>query len=179
MFVLADCQTCLIRLFLVALHRNGTTSLQGAFFIGAYYLPVVARYGFSLGLIPIHRLQEPLASSFGKFRYGSHPRTEMVISRPLLWAWAPVGLVLACRLLAFPIGRDRSLLGSTTYCASLYEGSIAPLDLHLTSDLHGWIFDRFVLTGPTLFLVAYSAAVWLRHQFPARLAQDLARNGHF
>jgi hypothetical protein len=27
-------------------------------------------------------------------------------------------------------------------------------------------FDRFVLTGPTLFLLAYTAGVWLRHHFP-------------
>jgi hypothetical protein len=84
MFVAGRLSDLLDPLILVALHRNGTTSLQRAFFIGAYYLPVVAIYGFSLGLIPIHRLQELLASSFGKFRYRSHPGTEMVFSRPLL-----------------------------------------------------------------------------------------------
>jgi hypothetical protein len=90
----------------------------------------------------------------------------MIFSRPLLWAWGPVGLVLVYRLLTFPLGRDHSVLGSTTYGESRYEHFFAPLNLRSTSDLPAWIFDRFVLTGPTLFLLAYTTGVWLRHQFP-------------
>jgi hypothetical protein len=80
-----------------ALHQSGTTFLQRSFFVAAYYLPLIGIYGFCLGLIPIHRLKELLASSFGNFEFRSTPGPELVFSRPLLWAWAPVGLVLAIR----------------------------------------------------------------------------------
>jgi hypothetical protein len=41
-------------------------------------------------------------------------------------------------------------------------------NIRATSDPSAWIFDRFVLTGPTLFLLAYTVGVWLRHEFPRR-----------
>jgi hypothetical protein len=149
-----------------ALHQSGTTFQQRPSFIAAYYLPLIAIYGFFLGLIPLHRLQELLASFFGNLRFKLQLRTEMIFNRPLLWAWAPVGLLLAYRLLTYPIGRDHSVLGSTTYGESRYKHFFAPLNFRSASDLPAWIFDRFVLTGPTLFLLAYTAGVWLRHQFP-------------
>lgn len=170
MFVAGRLSDLLNPLIWWALHQSGTTFLQRPFFIAAYYLALIGVYGFSLGLIPIHRLQELLASSFGKFRFRSHLRPEVIFSRPLLWAWIPVGLVLAFRLLTFSLRRDHSVLGSTTYGESRYEHFFAPLNLHSTSDPSAWIFDRFVLTGPTLFLLAYTAGVWLRHHFPERPA---------
>jgi hypothetical protein len=148
------------------LHHSGTTFLQRPSFVAAYYLPLSAIYGFCLGLIPIHRLKELLASSFGKFGFRSIPGPELVSNRPLLWAWAPVGLVLGFRFLTFSSKADRSVLFSTTYGESRYEHFFAPLNLRSESDLSAWIFDRFVLTGPTLFLLAYTVGVWLRHQLP-------------
>jgi hypothetical protein len=148
------------------LHQGGTTFLQRSSFIAAYYLPLIGIYGFCLGLIPIHRLKELFASSFGKIEFRSKPGPELIFSRPLLWAWAPVGLVLAFRFLTFSTKVDQSVLGSTTYGEGRYEHFFAPLNLGSASDPATWIFDRFVLTGPTLFLLAYAAGVWLRHQFP-------------
>jgi hypothetical protein len=149
-----------------ALRQSGTTSLQRPFFIAAYYLPLIGIYGFSLGLIPIHRLQELVASSFGTVQFRSYLPPEMNFNRPSLWAWVPVGLVLAFRLLTFPTNGDHSVLGSTTYGEGRFEHFFAPLNLHSTYDPSAWIFDRFVVTGPTLFLLAYTVGVWLRHQFP-------------
>ncbi len=148
------------------LHWNGTTFLQRPSFIATYYLPLVGTYGFVLGLVPIHRLQELIASFFGSFRSRVHIQPEMTFSRPLLWAWAPVGFVLACRILTFPTAREHSVLGPAIYGEGRYEHFFAPLNLRATSDLSAWIFDRFVLTGPTLFLLAYTFGVWLRHEFP-------------
>lgn len=148
------------------LHRSGTTFLQRPWFIATYYLPLVGTYGFVLGLIPIHRLQELMASFFGAIRSKVHIQPEMTFSRPLLWAWTPVGLVLAYRLFTFSTAGEHRVLGRTTYGAGRYEHFFAPLNLRSTSDPSGWIFDRFVLTGPTLFLLAYTFGVWLRHEFP-------------
>jgi hypothetical protein len=69
-------------------------------------------------------------------------------------------------MLTFDVRADNSVLGSTTYGVGRYEHFFAPPSLGSTSDLPAWIFDRFVLTGPTLFLFSYSVGVWLRHQFP-------------
>jgi hypothetical protein len=154
-----------------ALHKNGITLLQRPSFIASYYLPLIGIYGFLLGLIPIHRLQELLASYLGKFRFRSNLRPEMSLSRPMLWAWMPVGLALVFRSLTFNVRADNSVLGSTVYGESRYEHFVAPLSLRSTSDLSAWIFDRFVLTGPTLFLFAFSVGVWLRHQSPERPAE--------
>ena len=148
------------------LHQNRTTFLGRSSFVATYYLPLIGIYGFCLGLIPIHRLKELLASSLGKIEFRSTPGPELVFSRPLLWAWAPVGLLLAIRFLTFSTKADQSVLFSATYGESRYEHFFAPLNLGSASGLSTWIFDRFVLTGPTLFLLAYTVGVWLRHQFP-------------
>jgi hypothetical protein len=148
------------------LHRGGTTFLQRPYFVAAYYLPLIGIYGFVLGLIPVYRLKELLASALGKIGFQPTPGPELTFSRPLLWAWVPVGLVLAVRILTFSGKADRSVLFSTIHGESRYEHFFAPLNLSSTSDPNTWIFDRFVLTGPTLFLLAYTVGVWLRHQFP-------------
>jgi hypothetical protein len=149
-----------------ALHHSGTTFLQRRSFIAAYYPPLIGIYGFCLGLVPLHRLQELLASTFGRFRFTSNHRPELSFDRPLLWAWVPVGLGFAYRLLTFKVGRDHNVLGSMTYGQSRYEHFFASLQVQSTPDWAPWVFDRFVLTGPALFLLAYTAGVWLRHQFP-------------
>jgi hypothetical protein len=118
------------------------------------------------GLVPLHRLQELLASTFGMFRFTSNLRPELSFDRPLLWACVPVGLGFAYRLLTFKVGRDHSVLGSMTYGQSRYEHFFASLQVQSTPDWASWVFDRFVLTGPTLFILAYTAGVWLAHQFP-------------
>jgi hypothetical protein len=165
-----------------ALHKNGIMLLERPSFIASYYLPLIGMYGLLLGLIPIHRLQELLASSIGKFRFRSNLGPEMTLSRPAVWAWVPIGLALVVRLLTFNVRADNSVLGSTVYGEGRYEHFVAPLSLRSTSDLSAWIFDRFMLTGPTLFLFAFSVGVWLRHQFPgrptgpAKVQQDPPRN---
>jgi hypothetical protein len=37
-----------------------------------------------------------------------------------------------------------------------------------------WIFDRYVLTGPTIFLLAYPFGAWLYRQFPSQPDQSPA-----
>jgi hypothetical protein len=76
-----------------------------------------------------------------------------------------VGLT-SIRFLTFSTKADQSVLFSATHGEGRYEHFFAPLNLRSASDLSKWIFDRFVLTGPTLFLFAYTVGVWLRHQFP-------------
>ena len=152
------------------LHRVGMTFLQRPWFIATYYLPLAGVYGFVLGLVPIHRLKELTASSFGVLRSNPQIQPERSFSRPLLWAWAPVGFVLVCRILTFSTAKEHSVLVSTRYGQGRYEHFFAPLNVAATSDPSVWIFDRFILTGPTLFLLAYTFGVWLRHEFPERPA---------
>jgi hypothetical protein len=148
------------------LHQTRNTSLQRAPFEATYYLPLIGIYGFCLGMIPIHRLKELFASFMGKIEFRSTARPELVFSRPLLWAWIPVGLVLGFRFLTFSTKSDQSVLFSARFGERRYEHFFGPLDLRSGTDLSAWIFDRFALTGPTLFLLAYTVGVWLRHQFP-------------
>jgi hypothetical protein len=170
MFIAGRLSDILNPLIWWGLHKNGTTLLERPSFIASYYLPLIGMYGLLLGLIPIHRLQELLASSLGKFQFRPNLRPEMALSRPILWAWVPVGLVFVFRLLTFRVRADNSVLGSTAYYGEgRYEHFFAPLSLR-TPDLGAWIVDRFVLTGPTLFLFAFSVGVWLRHQFPNKRA---------
>jgi hypothetical protein len=115
MFIAGRLSDLLNPLIWWALHKNGTTLLERPSFIASYYLPLIGMYGLSLGLIPIHRLQELLASSLGKFRFRSGLRPETALSRPMLWAWVPVGLAFLFRLLTFPVKADHSVLGSTAY----------------------------------------------------------------
>jgi hypothetical protein len=150
----------------LTLNKTGTTFLQRSSFVAACYLPLIGIYGFCLGLIPIHRLKELVASSLGKIEFRFNPGPELIFTRPLLWAWAPVGLVLAFRFMTFSTKAGQSVLGTTTYGESRFEHFFAPLNLRSAADPATWSFDRFVLTGPTLFLLAYTAGVWLRHQFP-------------
>ena len=93
-----------------ALHQSRNTFLERSSFVATYYLPLIGIYGFCLGLIPIHRLKELLASFFGKIEFRSNPEPELVCSRPLLWAWAPVGLLLVIRFLTFSTKADQSVL---------------------------------------------------------------------
>jgi hypothetical protein len=48
------------------------------------------------------------------------------------------------------------------------EHFFGPISYRSRYDPPAWIFDRIVLTGPTLFLLAYAFGVWLRHQFSER-----------
>lgn len=147
-------------------HQSGTSSLQRSLFTITYYLPLVGFYGFVLGLIPIHRLQRFLASSFGRFQFKPKNRIELVAGRPLLWAWVPIGLALAYRLLTFSLRRDHSVLGPMPQGETLCEHFFAPLNPYSSLDTSAWMINRFVFTSPTLFLFAYAVGVWLRRQFP-------------
>jgi hypothetical protein len=155
-------------------HQSGTTSMQRPSFIATYYLPLIGTYGFALGLIPFHRLQKFFASALGHLRFKPRLRSEMIFSRPLLWAWLPVGMVLLFRVLHFQLARGHSVLTTTTYGESAYQHFLAPLSLGSESNLQVWIIDRFLLTGPTLFLLAYTVAVWLRHQLATQPASPVA-----
>ena len=151
-------------------HQSGSTNLQRAVFSTTYYLPLIGLYGFVLGLIPIHRLYEAAAHLFGRIRFISQPRQELDISRPLLWAWVPVGLLLALRLVSFALQRDHSVLGPMPQSETIYDHFFAPLGSFESIDTARWMIDRLAITSRTLFLAAYTVGVGLRHQFPKRPA---------
>jgi hypothetical protein len=152
-----------------AIYHNDPTSFLAKTFGPRFYLPLCAFYGLALGLIPLHRILEAIQTSFGVLsaRPTSKVENELDWSRPILWAWVPIGIVFLLRFIIWqPF--DRSILTSAS--SGRFDYFFSPPNFVVLATLSptaiAWMFDRFGITGPTIFLLAYPIGVWLRHQFP-------------
>lgn len=156
-------------------HNDPTSPLRRFFGVHNYFL-LCALYGFTLGLIPLHRIRELLRSYFGKLTAKSSPKidNESDWKRPILWAWLPVGLLFLLRFILWqPL--DHSVLATAASQGHLeyFFSSPASANMNLWAYREGaYLLDRVVLTGPTIFLLAYPLGVWLRHQFPSPAEND-------
>lgn len=150
-------------------HTNPTPHARNVFAMH-YYLLLTALYGFLLGLIPPNRIREVFNSLFANFASKpllTSPKNDD-FTQPIIWAWLPIGTLFLLRFVTW-----RSPHPSVIAAASegRFEHFFFPPDTVLlnlfvhTTQL--WIFDRYVLTGPTLFLLSYPLGVWFRHQFPS------------
>jgi hypothetical protein len=154
-----------------AIYHTDPTPHARNLFAMHYYLFLTSLYGFALGLIPTHKLQEALNSVLGNFA-SSHlstpPSSEPDFTRPHLWAWLPVGTVFLLRFIMWQ-PPDNSVLATTS--EGRFEHFFFPRDFgsfNLFSHTNQlWVFDRYLLTGPTLFLLAYSLGFWFRQQLPS------------
>ena|ERR1700733_2793805 len=153
-----------------AIYHNNPSSFLAKTFGPRFYLPLCALYGLALGLIPLHRILEIFQSFVGILSAQTSPKIENELDwrRPILWAWVPIGILFLSSFIVWqPV--DHSVLTSAS--SGRFDHFFSPPDFSALAAMpHGatrWIFDRFVLTGPTLFLLAYPIGVWLRHQFPA------------
>src|ERR1700752_1019046 len=72
-----------------AIYHNDPALPLAKTFGPCLYLPLCARYGLALGLIPSHQILEVLRSSFGFLAPRNSPKTENELNWkwPTLWAW--------------------------------------------------------------------------------------------
>jgi hypothetical protein len=146
------------------------THLNQLTFVLSYFLPIFAVAGFLLGLVPFGKLGMAVGDLFRSFfpsasaKFASEPDAVP----PILWAWLPVTLAFLTRFATW-----RSL-NSSVLNAHRSPGRIerffGPPSLYAqTSGLldNKWITDRFLFTGPMLFLIACATAAFLRYRLTA------------
>jgi hypothetical protein len=149
-----------------AIHHNDPTSFLAKSFGPRFHLPLCFLYGLALGIIPLHRIVEAFQSSFGILAARTHPRiqNELDWQRPILWAWVPIGILF---LVSFVVWQPVDHSALTSASSGRFNHFFSPPDFSALAAMPDraprWIFDRFVLTGPTLFLRAYPIGVYLRY----------------
>jgi hypothetical protein len=133
------------------------TTLNQFVFLLNYFLPIFAISGFILGLLPFHRLGKALADiAPGVARFFESDGVPAI-----LWAWLPVTVAFLIRFFTWQ-SRNASVLGGhnsagrvARFFETLNHQSPALLDAR-------WAQDRFLFTGPMLFLMACAVAVLIR-----------------
>jgi hypothetical protein len=147
------------------------THLNQLSFVLSYFLPIFAVGGFLLGLVPFGKLGKALGDLFRSFFPTAAaklaPEPEAV--PPILWAWLPVTLAFLIRFATWQSlnssvldphrspGRIERFFGPP----SLYAQTSGLLD-------NKWITDRFLFTGPMLFLMAAALAALIRYRLTAK-----------
>ena len=144
------------------------TQLTRVAFVLSYFLPIFAAAGFLVGLIPFGKIGKALRDLFRSFFPSAStklaPEPDPV--PPILWAWLPVTLAFLTRFVTWQ-SRNSSVLDPHR-SPGRFERFFGPL-YGQTSGLldERWITDRFLFTGPMLFLIACAIAVLLRYRFTA------------
>jgi hypothetical protein len=105
-----------------------------------------------------------------RFRTQAHvnqtPETDW--GRPILWAWSPLAIIFLMRFVSWQ-SPNRSVLAATDPFERFnhFFNPMAMVDWSLLAPQASiMIFDLVIITGPMVFLLAYTAGVWLRHQRP-------------
>jgi len=143
------------------------THLNQLSFVLSYFLPIFATAGFLLGLVPCGRLGKALGDLFRSFfpSASSKLAPEPDAVPPVLWAWLPVTLAFLIRFATWQ-SRNSSVFDAHRSPGRL-ERFFGPPSLYAqTSGLldDKWITDRFLFTGPMLFLMACAIAALLRYR---------------
>lgn len=144
------------------------TQLTRVAFVLSYFLPIFAAAGFLVGLIPFGKIGKALGGLFRSFFPSAStklaPEPDPV--PPILWAWLPVTLAFLTRFVTWQ-SRNSSVLDPhrspgrfERFFGTLYAQTSGLLD-------DRWITDRFLFTGPMLFLMACAIGVLLRHRLTA------------
>ena len=181
------CVKCLFLYFLVAIaairfswvftspvwglaNKMHWTHLNQLSFVLSYFLPIFAVAGFLFGLVPFGKLGKALGDLFRLFFPSASAKfaPEPDAVPPILWAWLPVTLAFLIRFATWQSlnssvldphrspGRIERFFGPP----SLYAQTSGLLD-------NKWITDRFLFTGPMLFLMACAIAAFLRYRLTA------------
>jgi hypothetical protein len=146
------------------------TNLNRINYVLSYFLPMFAVAGFLLGLIPFGRLFEAIRSL--RRSVSDSPSTELVSDSdaipPILWAWLPVTLAFLIRFVSWK-SRTSSVFDAHR-SAGRFERFFGPLYRQNPGLLDDkWITDRFLFTGPMVFLIACALGALLRYKLtPAR-----------
>jgi hypothetical protein len=144
------------------------TQLNRVAFVLSYFLPIFAVAGFVLGLVPFGKLGKALGDLFRSFFPSASARlpTDPDAIPPILWAWLPVTLAFLTRFITWQ-SRNSSVFDAhrspgrvERFFGPLYAQSSGLLD-------DKWITDRFLFTGPMLFLMACAIAALVRYRLTA------------
>ena len=143
------------------------THLNQLSFVLSYFLPIFAVAGFLLGLVPFGKLGRALGDLFRSF-FRSHSTNlaaePETLPSPILWAWLPVTLAFLVRFITWR-SRNSSVFEAHRSVGRI-EHFFGPLYAQTSGLLDNkWITDRFLFTGPMLFLMAAALAALLRHRF--------------
>jgi hypothetical protein len=146
-------------------NRMHWTQLNRVAFVLSYFLPIFAATGFLIGLIPFGKLGKALGNLLRSFSPSASTklRHDPDIVPPILWAWLPVTLAFLTRFVTWQ-SRNSSVLDPhrspgrvERFFGTLHGQTPGLLD-------ERWITDRFLFTGPMLFLMACAIAVLLRYR---------------
>jgi hypothetical protein len=136
----------------------------------SYFLPIFAITGFLIGLVPFGKLGKAIGdltrSSSPRATAVADPAPELDAVPPILWAWLPVTFAF---LIRFATWRSRnSSVFETHQPQGRIERFFGPLHSQTPGllDQH-WVLDRFLFTGPMLFLMACALAAFLRYKLTA------------
>jgi len=148
--------------------RMHWTQLNRVAFVLSYFLPIFAATGFFVGLIPFGKLGKALGDLFRSFFPSASTKlpSEPDPVPPILWAWLPVTLAFLTRFVTWQ-SRNSSVLDPHRSPGRI-ERFFGPLYAQTSGLLDDrWITDRFLFTGPMLFLMACAIAVLLRRRLTA------------
>jgi hypothetical protein len=148
--------------------RMHWTQLNRVAFVLSYFLPIFAATGFLVGLIPFGKLGKALGDLFRSFFPSASTKlpSEPDPVPPILWAWLPVTLAFLTRFVTWQ-SRNSSVLDPHRSPGRI-ERFFGPLYAQTSGLLDDrWITDRFLFTGPMLFLMACAIAVLLRRRLTA------------
>jgi hypothetical protein len=141
------------------------THLNQFGFVLSYFLPIFAAAGFLFGLVPFGKLGNALRDVFRSFFPSASvklaPEPDAV--PPILWAWLPVTFAFLIRFATWQ-SRNSSVLDPHRSPGRV-ERFFGPLYAQTSGLLDDkWITDRFLFTGPMLFLMACAIAALLRYR---------------
>lgn len=146
----------------IATRMHWTTLTQFVFLLN-YFLPIFTASGFLLGLVPFGRLGKAVL----ELAPGASRFVEPDAVPAILWAWVPVTVAFLIRFFTWE-SRNASVFGAhnTTGRVARFFGTLNVQTPALLDPR--WAQDRFLFTGPMLFLMACAIAVLLRHALVGR-----------
>lgn len=179
--VLAWCAKCLFLYLLVAMlaikfawifvlpvwaiaTKMHWTTVSKFVFLLNYFLPIFAASGFLLGLVPFGRLGKAVTElAPGMARFIEPDRVPAI-----LFAWVPVSIAFLVRFFTWE-SRNATVLGGTQNTVGRVTRFFGTLNTQTPALLDPkWAQDRFLFTGPMLFLMACAAAAALRYAIAGR-----------
>jgi hypothetical protein len=144
------------------------TQLSRVAFVLSYFLPIFAAAGFVFGLIPFGKLGKALTDLYHSLFSSARARNDREPDQapPILWAWVPVTFAFLIRFATWQ-SRNSSVFDAhrSTGRAERFFGTLYAQTSGLLDDR--WIADRFLFTGPMLFLMAAAIAAVIRYRITA------------
>lgn len=149
------------------LHLTTQTRLV---FMLSYFLPIFTIVGFLLGLLPFHRLGKALTELVP----GAAALVEQDEVPAIYFAWVPVTIAFLIRFFSWH-SRNSSVFGGGNATAGRMARFFGTLNMQTPALFDAnWAKDRFLFTGPMLFLIAAALAVLLRRSLSAARDREQA-----